>query len=107
MGSFFLDANGLNFYEDHKGRFIRCVAQLIYASNKYYTFRIPVEFTSLLFLPNQGDKPASFVGSRQWIGAIELGYVIDSLLGITCKVMQLYLNPYQDACPRIFECAIP
>jgi len=34
-----------------------------------------------------GDKPRTFVGSRQWIGAIELGYVLDSLLGVTCRVV--------------------
>ena len=34
-----------------------------------------------------GDKPASFVGSKQWIGAIELSYVLDELLGMTCKIM--------------------
>lgn len=34
-----------------------------------------------------GDKPRSFVGSRNWIGAIELGYVLDERLGVTCKVL--------------------
>lgn len=34
-----------------------------------------------------GDKPQAFVGSRDWIGAIELGYVLDTKLGLTCKVM--------------------
>ena len=27
------------------------------------------------------------MGSRDWIGAIELGYVLDAKLGLTCKVM--------------------
>lgn len=27
-----------------------------------------------------------FVGSKQWIGAIELGFVLDALLGVTSKV---------------------
>ena len=34
-----------------------------------------------------GDKPASFVGSKQWIGAIELSYCLDELMGMTCKIM--------------------
>lgn len=34
-----------------------------------------------------GDKPQAFVGSRQWIGAIELGYVLDQLLGASHKVI--------------------
>lgn len=37
--------------------------------------------------PFAGDKPQAFVGSRQWIGAIELGYVLDQLLGATHKVI--------------------
>jgi hypothetical protein len=34
-----------------------------------------------------GDKPRSFVGSKQWVGAIELGFVLDTLLGVTCRVI--------------------
>lgn len=34
-----------------------------------------------------GDKERSFVGSREWIGAIELGYVLDSHVGVTCKIV--------------------
>ncbi len=34
-----------------------------------------------------GDKPDSFLGSRQWIGAIELSYLLDTLLGISSKIM--------------------
>ena len=36
---------------------------------------------------NVGDKPSSFVGSKQWIGAIELGYILDTLLGVSSKVI--------------------
>lgn len=28
-----------------------------------------------------GDKDISFVGSREWIGSIEVGYVLEELLG--------------------------
>ena len=34
-----------------------------------------------------GDKERSFVGSRQWIGAIEIGFVLETLLGVTSKVI--------------------
>lgn len=34
-----------------------------------------------------GDKPASFVGSRQWIGSMEVGFVLDTLLNVTCKIL--------------------
>ncbi|XP_057547986.1 probable Ufm1-specific protease isoform X1 [Amaranthus tricolor] len=36
-----------------------------------------------------GDKDPCFIGSREWIGAIELSYVLDKLLGVTCKVMNV------------------
>ncbi|BDA47543.1 probable Ufm1-specific protease 2 at C-terminar half [Coccomyxa sp. Obi] len=34
-----------------------------------------------------GDKPRNFVGSKQWIGAIELGFILDTLLGVSCRVI--------------------
>ncbi|KAF7666244.1 hypothetical protein LDENG_00112810 [Lucifuga dentata] len=34
-----------------------------------------------------GDKQASFVGSRQWIGSIEVQAVLNQLLGVTSKIM--------------------
>lgn len=33
-----------------------------------------------------GDRQPSFIGSSDWIGAVELGYIMDEYLGITCKV---------------------
>ncbi|CAN6585478.1 unnamed protein product [Malus baccata var. baccata] len=36
-----------------------------------------------------GDKDPSFIGSREWIGAIELSFVLDKLLGVSCKVMNV------------------
>ncbi len=27
------------------------------------------------------------MGSKQWIGAIELGFVLDTLLGVSCRVI--------------------
>lgn len=27
------------------------------------------------------------MGSKQWIGAIELGFILDTLLGVACRVM--------------------
>ncbi|KAK7912907.1 hypothetical protein WMY93_013118 [Mugilogobius chulae] len=38
-------------------------------------------------LVNVGDKQASFVGSRQWIGSIEVQMVLNELLGVTSKIM--------------------
>eukprot|EP00898_Chlorokybus_atmophyticus_P002554 jgi/Chlat1/329/Chrsp1S03076 len=33
------------------------------------------------------DKPSTFVNSRQWIGAIELSYVLDTLIGVSSKLL--------------------
>ncbi|XP_069023392.1 ufm1-specific protease 2 [Embiotoca jacksoni] len=38
-------------------------------------------------LVDVGDKQASFVGSHQWIGSIEVQAVLNQLLGITSKIM--------------------
>lgn len=34
-----------------------------------------------------GDKPASFTGSRKWIGSTEVSFVLETLLGVTCKIL--------------------
>lgn len=36
-----------------------------------------------------GDKEAAFVGSRKWIGSVEVGYVIDHLFGVSCKMLHV------------------
>ncbi|XP_063074666.1 ufm1-specific protease 2 [Engraulis encrasicolus] len=38
-------------------------------------------------LVDVGDKPAAFVGSRQWIGSIEVQVVLNELLKVTSKIM--------------------
>jgi len=38
-------------------------------------------------LVDMGDKPAKFVGSREWIGAIELSYILDTHMGVTSKLI--------------------
>jgi hypothetical protein len=34
-----------------------------------------------------GDKPASFLGSRQWIGSTEVSFCLESLLGVSSRIM--------------------
>ncbi|DBA01922.1 TPA: hypothetical protein N0F65_005111 [Lagenidium giganteum] len=36
-----------------------------------------------------GDKPSSFVNSREWIGSMEVGYVLDELYGISFRSMHM------------------
>lgn len=38
-------------------------------------------------LVDVGDKEPRFVGSRQWIGSIEVQAVLNHLLGVTSKIM--------------------
>lgn len=37
-----------------------------------------------------GDKEASFVGSRKWIGSMEVSFVLDTLLGVGCLTSDYY-----------------
>uniref|UniRef100_A0A0N4U8B1 Ufm1-specific protease n=1 Tax=Dracunculus medinensis TaxID=318479 RepID=A0A0N4U8B1_DRAME len=36
-----------------------------------------------------GDKDAKFVGSRQWIGSLELSYCLENMLNITSRIIAL------------------
>ena len=36
-----------------------------------------------------GDKQRGFVGSKEWIGAVELSYVLDELLGVTSRIISV------------------
>ncbi|CEF63503.1 Ufm1-specific protease 2 [Strongyloides ratti] len=40
-------------------------------------------------LYNIGDKDASFVGSRQWIGSTEISFCLDSMLGISSRILSV------------------
>ncbi|KAG2498059.1 hypothetical protein HYH03_003820 [Edaphochlamys debaryana] len=54
---------------------------------RYTTKPVPTHKAIQSTLVKMGDKAPSFVGSSNWIGAIELGYVLDDYLGVTCKVL--------------------
>ncbi|ELT96809.1 hypothetical protein CAPTEDRAFT_205141 [Capitella teleta] len=36
-----------------------------------------------------GDKPQSIIGSRDWIGSIEVAMVIDTLYDVPCKILHI------------------
>ncbi|CAI5707207.1 hypothetical protein KXD40_008900 [Peronospora effusa] len=36
-----------------------------------------------------GDKPACFQGSKEWIGSLEVGYVLDELFGVTFRSLSV------------------
>ncbi|KAF0989297.1 hypothetical protein HZS_6086 [Henneguya salminicola] len=37
-----------------------------------------------------GDKPSSIVNSSNWIGSIEIGMVLEKLLGLKYRIIQIY-----------------
>lgn len=55
----------------------------------YTSLDVPTHREIQQALVDIGDKDPSFIGSREWIGAIELSYVLDKLLGVICKVMNV------------------
>lgn len=55
----------------------------------YTSIDIPTHREIQQCLVEIGDKDPSFIGSRGWIGAIELSFVLDKLLGVSCKVMNV------------------
>jgi len=40
-------------------------------------------------LVDMGDKPASFVGSKQWIGSTEVNYCLSHLLGVESRILHV------------------
>jgi len=40
-------------------------------------------------LVSLGDKPGSFVGSKQWIGSTEVSFVLEALLGVSCRILSM------------------
>ncbi|XP_076870267.1 ufm1-specific protease 2 isoform X2 [Brachyhypopomus gauderio] len=53
-----------------------------------YTERaVPTHTQIQQALVDVGDKDSSFVGSRQWIGSIEVQAVLNQLLGVTSKIL--------------------
>lgn len=38
------------------------------------------------------DKPKSFIGSRQWIGSMEISLVLDSLLNVVCRLLNVQVG---------------
>ncbi|CAN6713734.1 unnamed protein product [Malus baccata var. baccata] len=55
----------------------------------YTSVQVPSHREIQQALVEIGDKDPSFIGSREWIGAIELSFVLDKLLGVSCKVMNV------------------
>ncbi|XP_077226620.1 peptidase C78, ubiquitin fold modifier-specific peptidase 1/ 2 isoform X1 [Tasmannia lanceolata] len=55
----------------------------------YTSIEVPSHREIQQALVEIGDKEPYFVGSREWIGAIELSFVLDKLLGVSCKIINV------------------
>ncbi|KAH3840575.1 hypothetical protein DPMN_114025 [Dreissena polymorpha] len=55
----------------------------------YNDTEIPSHHTIQQTLVDIGDKEPSFVGSRKWIGSMEVSFVLDTLLGVTSKILSV------------------
>ncbi|XP_078158016.1 peptidase C78, ubiquitin fold modifier-specific peptidase 1/ 2 isoform X2 [Carex rostrata] len=60
-----------------------------YRLQQYTAIDVPSHREIQQALVEIGDKDPSFIGSREWIGAIELSFVLDKLLGVSCKIINV------------------
>ncbi|XP_073013802.1 probable Ufm1-specific protease isoform X1 [Typha latifolia] len=60
-----------------------------YRLQQYTSIDVPSHRKIQQALVEIGDKDPSFIGSREWIGAIELSFVLDKLLGVSCKIINV------------------
>ncbi|XP_066354129.1 probable Ufm1-specific protease isoform X2 [Miscanthus floridulus] len=60
-----------------------------YRLQQYSSIDVPSHREIQQVLVEIGDKDSSFIGSCEWIGAIELSFVLDKLLGVSCKVINV------------------
>ncbi|XP_052796847.1 ufm1-specific protease 2-like [Mya arenaria] len=55
----------------------------------YTDVDIPSHKTIQQTLVDIGDKEPNFVGSRKWIGSMEVSFVLDTLIGVTSKILSV------------------
>lgn len=48
---------------------------------------IPTHREIQMCLVNIGDKASNFIGSKQWIGSTEVGFVLETMLDVSIKVL--------------------
>lgn len=53
----------------------------------YFNGEVPTFNEIQKCLVDIGDKPKSFIDSKQWIGSTEVNFVLNSLLGVTSKIL--------------------
>lgn len=58
-----------------------------YITNRDMTIPMPSLRKIQEILVEMGDKPEHFVGSKEWIGSVEVGLVIDQMFDVPCKII--------------------
>ncbi|MCH87992.1 putative Ufm1-specific protease-like, partial [Trifolium medium] len=58
----------------------------------YSSIEVPSHREIQQSLVEIGDKDPSFIGSREWIGAIELSFVLDKLLGVSVLLILIFVD---------------
>lgn len=55
----------------------------------YTTVDIPSHREIQTCLRDIGDKPTSFIGSKQWIGSLEVSFCLETLLGVHARIISV------------------
>ncbi|XP_076231089.1 UFM1 specific peptidase 2 isoform X2 [Calliopsis andreniformis] len=78
-----------NFDDNGWGCAYRSLQTIIswYRLQGYTDVPIPSHCMIQKCLVDIGDKPSNFINSKQWIGSTEVGFVLESLLGISVKIL--------------------
>lgn len=78
-----------NFDDNGWGCAYRSLQTIIswYRLQGYTDVPVPSHRTIQKCLVDIGDKPSSFIGSKQWIGSTEVGFVLKTLLDVDVKIL--------------------
>ncbi|KAL1110135.1 hypothetical protein AAG570_008212 [Ranatra chinensis] len=70
----------------------------------YTSLRVPNHLDIQKCLVRLNDKESSFIGSRQWIGSTEISYCLDSMIGITSRILSVSSDHELDSVARELQC---
>ncbi|KAM7343727.1 UFM1 specific peptidase 1 [Cochliomyia hominivorax] len=83
------------------------ISWILYKNPNFHDLNVPSIREIQETLVRIDDKPKSFVGSRDWIGALEVFYVVDTLYDVPCKIVHVTsdeeLNDYVDTLVEYFN----
>ncbi len=71
---------------------------LILNRASFSDYKIPMHRDVQQILVDIGDKPASFIGSKEWIGCNESGFVLNQYFGIDFKILSVFQAQNIDQC---------